>query len=269
MVSANNIKHLSKIDDLKCDIAILNLEDGVYDKTLARKLLVETISNKRFNKKIVVRINSLESCGKDDIKAINSLNIDGIRVPKIKDKYDVKQALDLIETNKEIHLSIETKEAFYNLCELKIDKRVTTAHLGILDLLNSLDLPQSLLRLDNPTIHHILSDFLLKSKLAGLAAVSFIYQDYKNIDEFERWCRLEKSMGFDAKGCISPKQVDIVNSIFSINNKEIIKAEKIKRLFVEQRDKYNNSGFSNEELGFIDEPIYKDALLLLSKHNRL
>ena len=105
--------------------------------------------------------------------------------------------------------------------------------------------------------------------MAGLSAISFIYQDYKNIDEFERWCRLEKSMGFDAKGCISPKQVDIVNSIFSINSKEIIKAEKIKRLFVEQRDKYNNSGFSNEELGFIDEPIYKDALLILSKHNRL
>jgi citrate lyase subunit beta/citryl-CoA lyase len=265
MVSADNTKHLNKIDELKCDIVILNLEDGVCDKDLARKLLVSTISNKTFNKKIIVRINSLESCGKDDIEAINSLNIDAIRVPKIENKKDVQQALNLINTNKEVHLSIETKEALHNLYELKIDKRVTTVYLGMLDLLNSLGLSQSLLRLDNPTIHYILSDFLLKSKTAGLYAVSFVYQNYQNIDEFKKWCKLEKSMGFDAKACISPTQVDIVNDIFGINDTEIQRAKQIKKLFENQRDKHNSTGFSDKKLGFIDEPIYKDAILLLNR----
>ncbi len=43
-----------------------------------------------------------------------------IRVPKIRSVDDVEQALELIDENIEVHLSIETKEAWLNLGKLAI-----------------------------------------------------------------------------------------------------------------------------------------------------
>ena len=265
MVAGNKEKHLLKIPELKCDIAIVNLEDGVFDKKMARDLVCDILPKLQNSKaKIVVRINSLETCGKEDILAINKIKPYAIRVPKVKTLNDIELACNLIDSSIEIHLSIETKEAFNNLSTLKVSRRVTTAYLGILDLLESLELPQSLVALNNPTIDYILSKFLIDSKIAGLTPVSFVYQDYKNIEEFTSWCKKEKEIGLNAKGCISPKQVEIANKIFSINDKEIQKAKYIKKAFELQKEK-GCTGFSDDKYGFIDEPIYKDALLAL--HN--
>lgn len=267
MVAADKEKHLDKIPSLKCDTAMLNLEDGVFDKTKARRLLKEKFPNglKCDNKQIVVRVNSLDSCGIEDIKQINELKPDAIRVPKIKTPDDVKKALNFIDQDIDLHLSIETKEAFDNLSKLKLSPRVTTVYLGILDLLESLSLPQSLLTLDNPSIDYILSKFLIDSKTAGFYPVSFTYQDYKNTGEFIKWCKKVKIMGYTAKAVISPTQADIVNDIFKQDQNEIEKAKYIKDIF-EENQKKGLSGFEDENYGFIDEPVYKNALLVLKEY---
>jgi citrate lyase subunit beta/citryl-CoA lyase len=266
MVAGDKQKHLEKIPDLKCDIAIVNLEDGVFDKHQARKLICDIIPNlQNTNCQIVVRVNDLDSYGKDDIEAINKIKPHAIRVAKIKTTKDVELACELIDNDIEVHLSIETKEAFNNLSKLKIDQRVTTVYLGILDLLESLELPQNLVNLDNPMIDYILSKFLIDSKLAGFHPISFVYQDYKNLDDFSKWCQKEKKLGLTSKACISPAQVDIVNTIFGIDEYQIEKAKYIIEQFESYQDK-GITGFSDEKYGFIDEPIYKDALLTYSRY---
>jgi len=267
MVAGDKQKHLDKLNSLKCDIAIVNLEDGVFDKKFARNLVYENLLNNEIKNKVVVRVNSLDSCGKEDIVLVNKIKPYAIRVPKIKTLNDVEECLSLIDDDIEVHLSIETSSALENLSKFKINKRVTTVYLGILDMLESLTLPQSLLNLENPTIDYILSKFLIDSKIANLNPVSFVFQDYKNIEEFTKWCKKLKNMGFNAKACISPSQVDIVNNIFKINEDEIKKAKEIINLF-EESLKNNISGFSSEKYGFIDEPIYKNAKLVLSKYNQ-
>lgn len=267
MVAGDKQKHLDKISQLQCDIAILNLEDGVSDKQLARELLAKTLQNNSYeNCKIVIRVNDLvESCGIEDIKALNKVKPDAIRIPKIRTKKDVQKALDLVDEDIEIHLSIETKEALHNLHELKLDKRVTTVYLGILDMLESLELSQSILTLDNPVIEYILSKFLIDSKIAGLYPISFTFQDYKDTQTFEQWCQKEKLMGFSGKSCISPTQVKIANDTFTFDPSLLEKAKYIVEVFEEQK-KNGCTGFVDEQYGFIDEPIYKDALLVLKKH---
>ncbi len=265
MVAGDKEKHLDKLEDLKCDIAIINLEDGVFDKKYALQLLVDKFSVnglKISNKQTVVRVNSLDSSGCNEIKVINTLNPDAIRVSKVRTINDVKKALELIDETIEVHLSIETKEALENLLKLKIDKRVTTVYLGILDMLESLGLPQSLLELDNPTIDYLLSKFLVDSHIAGFKAVSFTFQDYKDTATFTAWCQKEKKMGFSCKSCVSPIQVQIANEIFKTNEDETVKALYIKKIFEQQRD-FGITGFSDDRYGFIDEPIYKNALLVL------
>jgi len=261
MVAGDKQKYLDKLDFLDTDFSTVNLEDAVYDKKFARELVVKNLLNRK-NSDIIVRVNSFDNCGKKDIEAINKIKPYAIRIPKVKSLDDIKLALKLIDEDIELHLTIETKEALNLLSTFKIDKRVTTVFLGILDLLESMELPQSLLQLDNPTIDYILSKFLIDSKIAGLKAVSFIYQDYQDLETFKQWCLKEKKMGFTAKGCTSPSQVKIVNQIFSVNENEIQKAKYIKMIFENQKAK-GNTGFSDEKYGFIDEPIYKDAILIL------
>ncbi len=265
MLSAHNLKHLNKIPDLATDAIILNLEDGVSAemKPYALRLVMLTLSAlAESDKKIIVRVNALDEGGADEIELLNSFRPDAIRVPKIKTPADVSRALELCDSEIELHLSIETKEAWLNLSELKVSERVTTFYLGILDLFADMSLSQELIQVDNPLIHHIFSHFILTSKSLDVKPVSFVYQDYRDETGFQAWLELEKKMGFDAKGCISPKQVEQVQATLGIDDAAIKRAQYIIDRFEEEREK-GVTGFSDDQYGFIDEPIYKGALALL------
>ena len=263
MLSGHRLEHLNKLDGLEADMVILNLEDGVAPskKPLALRLiglfLAEAASMQSLS---VVRINPLDEGGEAEIAYLNAIRPDAIRIPKIRTEADVARALELVDDAIRIHLSIETKEAFAALARLRIDARVDACYLGILDLLASMRLPQRLVKPDNPTIHTILAHFLLECATAEMLPVSFVYQDYRNLEEFERWCNLEKQMGYHAKGCISPAQVTIANRIFAPDEEALARARAIVELFESDPDE---SSFVHETFGFVDEPIYRDACNLL------
>ena len=126
-----------------------------------------------------------------------------------------------MKTDKEIHASIETKEAFFNLKELKHPK-LTTFYIGIYDLLNELNISHSVISIDNPLIHKILSDFSLTSRYLDIAPIGFVYQQYKDLEGFKKWCLLQKNLGLQGVGCITPAQVEIANLVFS-EDKEFAK----------------------------------------------
>jgi citrate lyase subunit beta/citryl-CoA lyase len=267
MLSCNKINHLMKIPTLQADCIMLNLEDGVSqaDKPYALVLCAIFLSRLRTcKKKLVVRVNSLDTTGYDEIAYLNQYMPDAVRVPKIKTKEEVNRVLALLHDDIELHLSIETKEAWHNLQSLKTNKMVTALYLGILDLFADMKLSQSLIERTNPTVLYMLPHFLITCRAMGVKAVSFVYQQYEDLEGFRSWVALEKQIGYDAKGCISPKQVEIVNEIFGSDLAEIKKAQEIIRLFEEQSAK-GVTGFSHPKYGFIDEPIYKGALAVVGK----
>ena len=267
MLNPLNLKHLNNIDNHSADMITLNLEDAIAPSRKKEALhnIALFLSYLKDSKSfIIVRVNPLDEGGKEEIEFLNDFSFDAIRVAKIKTKIEIDKALNLLSLDKELHISLETKEAFSSLSSLKTDNRFTTVNLGILDLLSSLGLPQSLVTFDNPTIDYILSKFLVDAKTAGLFPTSFMFQEYNNVKTFEKWCQKEKKMGFTSKACMGPKQVEIANSIFSIATDEILRAKKIKIAF-EKNSKLNINGFMDEKYGFIDEPIYRDALLVLNR----
>ena len=268
MLSAHNVKHLNKIPELKTDALILNLEDGVSQemKPFALRLVMLTLKAlPQSDKKIIVRVNALDEGGVEEIVALNAFRPDAIRVPKIKSVDDVNRVLALCDETIEIHLSIETKEAWLNLKELRADKRVKAFYLGVLDLFADMGLSQELITTSNPLMQHILGEFLLTSKALGVKPISFVFQEYKDEKGFQSWLDLERQMGFDAKGCLSPKQVEQVQSTFCNDEEAIIRANYIIDIFEKKREE-GITGFSDERYGFIDEPIYKGALALLRGH---
>ena len=265
MLSCNNIKHLSKIESVEADCIMLNLEDGVSreDKHFALVLCaIFLVKHRECSKKLVVRVNALDDGGYEEITYLNQFMPDAIRVPKIRTRREVDNVLALLNEDIELHLSIETSDAWHNLSSLKGNLRVTTFYLGILDLFADMKLSQSLINLDNPTMQYMLCHFLITSRAMRVKPVSFVYQEFKNLDEFSLWIELEKNMGYDAKGCISPAQVELVNKKFVDAEADIKRAMVIVKLF-EMHQESGVTGFVDEEYGFIDEPIYKGALALL------
>jgi citrate lyase beta subunit len=246
MVSAHNEKHLSKINEINATI-MLNLEDGVPKdkKEIALKNIVKLLK-KGVNKKVIVRINSLYETGFKEIETLNKFDV-AFRIPKINSVEELKKVFD--KTNNEIHLSVETKEMFFNLKKFKY-AQIKGFYLGILDLFDELNLNHSLIKEENQLIHKILIDFSLNSRYLGVSPVGFVYQKYGDLDGFKKWCEIQKDYGFIGVGCITPKQVEIANEVFkNENNIEYAK------MIVERFEKEGT--FTIDGL-FVDEPVYKN-----------
>jgi len=266
MLNPLQIKHLNRIDESEADMLTLNLEDAIAPsrkKEALHNIALFLSHMEDSNSFIIVRTNPLDDGGAEEIAFLNDFSFDAIRVAKIKNQTQIAQALTLLSKDKELHISLETKEAFLNLSKLRIDERLTTANLGILDLLTSLGLPQSLVQKENPSINYILSKFLVDAKTAGIHPIGFMFQEYNDTETFRAWCEHEKMLGFTSKACMGPKQVAIANEVFSINKYEIERAEHIKSIFESNETKGIN-GFMDDTYGFIDEPIYRDSLLILN-----
>ena len=269
MLNPLRLDHLNRLDALEADWITLNLEDAIAPSRKKEALtnIALFLSHMKFSPScIVVRINPLESGGEAEIRFLDDFGIDAIRIPKVRSRREIEKALSLLPKDRELHISLETREAFRDLAYWGgIDPRLTTANLGILDLLADLELPQRLVTdgPDNPTAEGILSRFLVDARIAGLLPVSFMYQDYRDTAGFERWCRREREMGFTAKACMGPSQVAIANRIFGPDAEALRRAGKIKEAF-EAASARGEHGFMHEEYGFIDEPIYRDALNILA-----
>ena len=217
MLNPLNLKHLNRMDESDADMITLNLEDAIAPsrkKEALHNIALFLSHMEHSNSFIIVRTNPLNEGGAEEIKFLNDFSFDAVRVAKVKNQTEIAQALTLLDEDKELHISLETKEAFENLSTLRIDERLTTANLGILDLLTSLSLPQSIVTLDNPTIDYILSKFLVDAKTAGIHPISFMFQEYNDTYTFKQWCQKEKMMGFTSKACMGPKQVAIANDVF-------------------------------------------------------
>ena len=256
MVSGHQVKHLNKIDELKADVIMLNLEDGVpkEKKEIARVMIAVFLSHlENIDKEIVIRVNPLDEGGVEDIEFLNKFNFNAFRIPKVKSIEEIDDAF--MKTDKEIHASIETKEAFFNLKELKHPK-LTTFYIGIYDLLNELNISHSVISIDNPLIHKILSDFSLTSRYLDIAPIGFVYQHYKDLEGFKKWCLLQKNLGLQGVGCITPAQVEIANLVFSED-------KKFAKMIVEKFEK--EGPFTIDGL-YVDEPIYKNYLNLLKEN---
>jgi citrate lyase subunit beta/citryl-CoA lyase len=246
MISGHNQKHIDKIPSIN-GVVMLNLEDGVpkNQKQKALENIVQFLKYNQSNKKIIVRINSLKESGLNEIVALNGFNI-SFRIPKINNFAQLDRVLDL--TNKDIYLSIETKQAFFDILQFK-HPQIKGFYLGILDLFDELGFSHSLIHPNNQLIHKILIDFSLYCAYLEKDCVGFVYQHYKDLDGFRKWCKIQKEYGFDGVGCITPNQLTIANEIFKKENLEYAKT------IVNRFEK--EGPFTVDGL-YVDEPIYKN-----------
>ena len=68
---------------------------------------------------------------------------------------------------------------------------------------------------------------VVAARAAGIDALDTVYSNLDDMETFRKEVELIKTLGFDGKSIINPRQIHIVNEVFAPTEKEIEKAKKI------------------------------------------
>jgi len=251
----------------KPDGVILDLEDSVapVSKHDAKFLVRNALRSVDFyGCERMIRINQLPA-GFEDLKFIVPHNTHVIIIPKVEHAEQVKQVEDLvlkIKKEKNIKHDIffmpiiesalgvinayDIASASKNICSLAIGLEDYTADIGTQ-------------RTEEGKESFLARSMVVNAaRAAGIQPIDTVYSDVTNMEGLRESVIEAKSIGFDGKGCIHPRQVKVVHEAFAPTAQEIEKAKRIVTAF-EYADK---KGLGVVSIGskMIDPPVVKRAM---------
>ena len=68
---------------------------------------------------------------------------------------------------------------------------------------------------------------VVAARAAGIDALDTVYSNLNDMETFRKEVELIKTLGFDGKSIINPRQIEVVNEVFAPKPKEIEKAQTI------------------------------------------
>ena len=249
------------------DGLILDLEDSVaHSQKDAAQLLVRNAlrSVDFYGGERMVRINQLPK-GLDDLKFIVPHNVHVILIPKCESAEQIKEIekevellkkqnnikseiyfMPIIESAKGVLNSYEIASASKSNCALAIGLEDYTADIGTQ-------------RTEEGKESFFARSMVVNAaRSASIQPIDTVYSDVSNVEGLRQSVIEAKSLGFEGKGCIHPRQVKVVHEAFAPTNEEIEKANKIVHAFEEAEKK----GLGVVSIGskMIDPPVVKRAL---------
>lgn len=215
------------------DIVCVDLEDAIapQHKNMSRenalRLFKETIIPHKIES--VIRVNELSSKDgqKDILQILSSDKLpSALMLPKVKNPDEVigleKQIIEL-KININLHIIIETNEALEFAWEIaQCSNLISSLFFGGVDMSAELGC--------NGDWHSLLyarSRIVHAASGAGIEALDVPYLDLDDIEGMKKEALLSKNLGFSGKGTIHPKQIPIMNEIFSPSVDEINYAKKV------------------------------------------
>ena len=214
---------------------MLDLEDSVTmaEKDAARLLVYNALKTIDYgNIEMVVRINPLNTpYGKKDIEAVVKAGVHVVRMPKTEtadEVREVEQEIERVEQEigclgrTQIMAAIESALGIVNAYEIAVaSKRMMGIALGAEDYCANLKTQRTPggdeLRLARETI-------VVAARAAGIDALDTVYSNLDDMETFRKEVEFIKTLGFDGKSIINPRQIDIVNEVFAPKEKDINKA---------------------------------------------
>ena len=220
------------------DSIMLDLEDSVTlaEKDAARLLVYHALQSVDYGQtEMVVRINPLSTpFGRKDIEAVVRAGVDVIRMPKTETAAEVREVEAEIERVEErlgclgrtqIMAAIESALGVVNAYDIATaSKRMMGIALGAEDYCANLKTQRSQtgdeLRLARETI-------VVAARAAGIDALDTVYSNLNDMEAFRAEVEFIKTLGFDGKSIINPRQIEVVNEVFAPKEKDIQKARTI------------------------------------------
>ncbi|HEL0688280.1 TPA: citrate (pro-3S)-lyase subunit beta [Streptococcus equi subsp. zooepidemicus] len=250
------------------DSIMFDLEDSVSlkEKDTSRALVHFALKTFDYsNVETVVRVNSLDSCGALDIEAVVLAGVDVIRLPKTEtaqDIIDVEAVIERVERDNGIAVgrtrmmaAIESAEGVLNAREIaKASDRLIGIALGAEDYVTNMKTRRYP---DGQELFFARSMILHAARAAGIAAIDTVYSDVNNTEGFQVEVRHIKQLGFDGKSVINPRQIPLVNEIYTPTEKEISHAKQVIWAIREAESK--GSGVISLNGKMVDKPIVERA----------
>ncbi|HER0856622.1 TPA: citrate (pro-3S)-lyase subunit beta [Streptococcus pyogenes] len=250
------------------DSVMFDLEDSVSlkEKDTSRALVHFALKTFDYSSvETVVRVNGLDSCGALDIEAVVLAGVNVIRLPKTEtaqDIVDVEAVIERVERENGIEVgrtrmmaAIESAEGVLIAREIaKASKRLIGIALGAEDYVTNMKTRRYP---DGQELFFARSMILHAARAAGIAAIDTVYSDVNNTEGFQNEVRMIKQLGFDGKSVINPRQIPLVNEIYTPTKKEIDHAKQVIWAIREAESK--GSGVISLNGKMVDKPIVERA----------
>lgn len=237
----------------EADALIIDLEDGIHadHRQLARGILIAlSSSHPAPDKLICVRINGVDSGGfAADVECVLSARVDAVVVPKM-----TTAAASVGELGLPVIALIETATGLLQSERIARIPRVQALMLGGVDLALELGLP------DDADSELISARFALAaaSAASGLRPpIDQIYARIADVAGLERECLTARRLGFRGKACIHPNHVSAINSVFTPNADEVLRAKRIVNAY--ERAHAEGIGAVEVDGRMVDAPVVELA----------
>ena len=215
------------------DMVCIELEDGIAikDKDEARKNTINALKNLKINNdvELVVRVNCQRTKpGLLDLEAFISskLNVKALMLPKVKTPDEITFIDDLLtdcNMDTDLHVIMETNEALENIYVIAhASQRIVALYFGGVDMAAELRVPNSY-----ENLIYARSKLVHAGASVGIDVIDVPYLDLEDMDGMKKEAELVRNLGFTGKGSIHPKQINILNEVFTPSKEEIIKAKRI------------------------------------------
>ena len=262
------------------DSIMFDLEDAVSlkEKDSARTLVHFALKTFDYsNVETVVRINSLEAGGAQDVEAMVLAGVEVIRLPKTEtaqDILDVDAVITSVEKDNQIPVgttkmmaAIESAEGVLNAREIaKASERLIGIALGAEDYVTNMKTKRYP---DGQELSFARNMILHAARAAGIAAIDTVYSDVDNVEGFQNELQQIKQLGFDGKSVINPRQIPLVNAIYTPTDKEIQNAKEV--IWGIREAEAKGSGVISVNGKMVDKPIVERAqrVIALAKAAKL
>lgn len=217
------------------DSIMLDLEDSVTlaEKDTARLLVYNALKTIDYGGiEMVVRINPLSTpFGKKDIEAVVKAGVDVVRMPKTETADEVREVEAEIEKvekvlgcvgRTKIMAAIESALGVVNAYAIATaSKRMMGIALGAEDYCANLKTQRT-----SEGIELLLArqTIVVAARAAGIDCIDTVFSNLNDMDGFRREVELIKKLGFDGKSVINPRQIPVVNEVFTPSQRDIDKA---------------------------------------------
>ncbi len=215
------------------DMVCIELEDGIAikDKDEARKNTINSLKTLEVKNdvELVVRVNCQRTKpGLLDLEAFISskLKVKALMLPKVKTPDEITFIDDLLSDcnlDTDLHVIMETNEALENIYDIAhSSKRIVALYFGGVDMAAELRVPNSY-----ENLIYARSKLVHAGASVGVDVIDVPYLDLEDMNGMKKEAELVRNLGFTGKGSIHPKQINILNKVFTPSEEEITKAKKI------------------------------------------
>ena len=220
------------------DSIMLDLEDSVTmtEKDAARLLVHNALKTIDYgNTEMVVRVNPLNTpYGKKDVEAVVKAGVHVIRMPKTETADEIRELeaeIEKVETElgcvgrTQIMAAIESTLGVINAYQIATaSKRMMGIALGAEDYCANLKAQRTP---EGMELLQARQTIVVAARAAGIDALDTVYSNLNDMETFRKEVELIKTLGFDGKSIINPRQIEIVNEVFAPTEKAIEKAKTI------------------------------------------